>query len=222
LATVKQVSVLRGIKLHDFSGAGHHFVITARQVANGAGAEVAVELRGDGNILHYSATVNMGEYAAPQPAFQVAPMLEKWTQAAVYDGQVLFHGPSFQVIDSVEGVSREGIVGMLSGTQNSTWPAASWRCDAAAMDGGLQLALLWSQHVLGGASLPMAMGEYRSYRDGLTEGPVQGVVHGRKIHDSRTVCDITFSDSSGLVIAELIGVETVLRPSETLIATALA
>jgi hypothetical protein len=139
-------------------------------------------------------------------------VLEKWTQAAVYDGHVLFHGPSFQVIDSVKGVSREGIVGTLSGTTKSAWAGESWRSDAAAMDGGLQLALLWSRHVLGGAVLPMAMGEYRSYRDGLTEGPMQGVVHGRKIQDQRTVCDIAFSDASGQVVAELIGVETVLRP----------
>jgi hypothetical protein len=83
------------------------------------------------------------------------------------------------------------------------------------MDGGLQLALLWSRHVLGGAVLPMALGEYRSYRDGLADGPVQSVVYGRKIHDARTVCDIAFSDASGKMIAELIGVETVLRPGET-------
>jgi hypothetical protein len=68
----------------------------------------------------------------------------------------------------------------------------------------------------------MAMGEYRSYRDGLSDGPLQGVVHGRKIHDSRTVCDIAFSDASGQMVAELIGVETVLRPGETNTAAARA
>jgi hypothetical protein len=90
------------------------------------------------------------------------------------------------------------------------------------MDGGLQLALLWSRHVLGGAVLPMAMGEYRTYRDGLSEGPLEGVVRGRKIHDQRTVCDIAFSDASGQVVAELIGVETVLRPDAAKTPTALA
>ena len=212
LAAVKQVKVLRGIKLEGFAGAGDRFVVSAKQLSNGLGAEVGVELRGKGDVLHYSATVKLTDRAVAQPEIEAAPVLEKWTQAAVYDGQVLFHGPSFQVIDSVKGVSREGIVGTLSGTTKSAWAGESWRSDAAAMDGGLQLALLWSRHVLGGAVLPMAMGEYRSYRDGLTEGPMQGVVHGRKIHDQRTVCDIAFSDASGHVVAEIIGVETVLRP----------
>jgi malonyl CoA-acyl carrier protein transacylase len=214
LASVKQVKVLRGIKLKGFTGAGDRFVITARQISNGSDAEVGVELRGVGDVLHYSATVHMTEYAVAQPTIEAPPELEKWTQDTVYDGHVLFHGPSFQVIDSVKGISREGIVGTLSGTQKSEWPVESWRSDAAAMDGGLQLALLWSQHVLGGAVLPMAMSEYRSYRDGLTQGPMKGVVFGRKIHDARTVCDITFSDSTDQVVAEFIGVETVLRPVE--------
>jgi hypothetical protein len=43
-----------------------------------------------------------------------------------------------------------------------------------------------------------------------------------KIHDARTVCDIAFSDASGQMVAELIGVETVLRPGETKTAPALA
>ena len=215
LAAVKQVKVLRGIKLDGYAGAGDRFVVMAKQLSNGSGAEIGVELRGKGDVLHYSATVKMTTAAVAQPEIEPQPVLEKWTQPAVYDGHVLFHGPSFQVIDAVKGVSREGIVGTLSGTQKSAWPSEAWRSDAAAMDGGLQLALLWSKHVLGGAVLPMSMGEYRSYRDGLTEGPMQGVVHGRKIHDQRTVCDIAFSDAKGQVVAEIIGVETVLRPDTT-------
>jgi hypothetical protein len=215
LAAVKQVKVLRGIKLEGFATAGDRFVVSARLVSNGSGAEIGVELRGKNKVLHYSATVGMTEVAVAAPAAEAAPKLDAWTQTAVYDGHVLFHGPSFQVIDSVQGISRAGIIGTLSGTQKSAWPAESWRSDAAAMDGGLQLALLWSQHVLGGAVLPMAMGEYRSYRDGLSDGPLQGVVYGRKVQDARTVCDIAFSDASGRMVAELIGVETVLRPGET-------
>jgi hypothetical protein len=222
LAAVKQVKVLRGIKLEGYAGAGDRYVVTAKQLSNGNGAEIGVELRGKGDVLHYSATVSMTSQAVASPAREAAPSLDQWTHAAVYDGHVLFHGPSFQVIDSVKGVSRDGIVGTLSGTTARAWPTESWRSDAAAMDGGLQLALLWSRHVLGGAVLPMAMGEYRSYRDGLVPGSLQGVVHARKIQDQRTVCDVAFSDASGQVVAELIGVETVLRPDAPKPPTALA
>ena len=53
---------------------------------------------------------------------------------------------------------------------------------------------------------------HRSYRSGLAAGPLKGVVHGRQIHGARTVCDMAFVDGNGQVVAELIGVETVLRP----------
>jgi hypothetical protein len=222
LADVKQVKVLRGIKLENFNGAGDRFVVSAKMVSNGTGAQIGVELRGKNDVIHYSAVVGMTEQAVTAPSLAPLPKLEKWTPAKVYDGHVLFHGPSFHVIRSVQGVSRDGIVGTLSGTQTAAWPGASWRSDVAAMDGGLQMALLWSQHSLGGAVLPMALGEYRSYRDGLAASEYQCVVHGRKILDARTVCDIALTDTSGQVVAELIGVETVLRPGETKTASAQA
>jgi acyl transferase domain-containing protein len=215
-SAVKQVKVLRGIKLAQFAGAGDCFAVRARQVAEGGsvgtGAEIAVELRGQNDVLHYSATVTMTAQPVAAPALAAAPELQDWIQPAVYDGHVLFHGPSFQVINAVQGVSRYGIVGTLAGTSQAGWPTEAWCSDAASLDGGLQLALLWSHQVLGGAVLPMALGEYRSYRSGLATGPVTGVVHGRQIHDARTVCDMAFVDGNGQVVAELIGVETVLRP----------
>lgn len=215
LAAVQQVKVLRGIKLKGYAERGDRFIVGARLISSATGKMLGVELRGEGNVLHYSATVKMTEQAAPPPLADAQPALDKWTQTAVYDGHVLFHGPSFQVIDSIKGISREGIVGMLtgviSGSKIGKWPKESWCSDAAALDGGLQLALLWSQRVLGGAVLPMAMGEYRSYRDGLINGVVKCVVHAKNVFAERTVCDITFSDDSGQ-FAEIIGVETVLRP----------
>jgi hypothetical protein len=34
------------------------------------------------------------------------------------------------------------------------------------------------------------------------------------VHDARAVCDVTFADANGALIAEMLGVETVLRPGE--------
>jgi hypothetical protein len=214
-STVKQVKVLRGIKLEGFADGGDCFTINAKLLPSGAGTDIGVELRGKSNTLHYSAVVGMTERAIAAPAREMPPPVDTWTNTKVYDGHVLFHGPRFQVIESVLGISRDGILATLSGTRKSAWPNEAWLSDAAAMDGGLQLALLWSRHVLGGAVLPMAIGEYRSYRNGLADGPLKCVVHARKIHDQRTVCDVTFTDAGGQMFAQLIGVETVLRPGET-------
>jgi hypothetical protein len=226
LAAVEQVKVMRGLKLDGFAAGGDRFTVTARQVSNGSGAQVAVELRGKGQALHYSATVTLSDSAAEQPTLLERPALKKWTRPEFYDGHVLFHGASLQVIQSVKGVSPEGIVGTLSGIESApnkkAWSGKAWRSDVAAMDGGLQLAVLWAEHVLGGAALPMAIGEYRSYCDGPGPGALECVVHARKVHAAGSVCDIAFIDSSGQVVAEMIGVETVLRPDAAPAASALA
>ena len=210
--TVRNVKVLRGIKLDRFDHEGDRLVVRCRQTSDG---EIAVEVRGQNDALHYSAVVAMAPQGARSPAAQTAPTVDRWTLPNVYDGHVLFHGERFQVIRAVEGVSRAGIIGTLAGVTEVGWPSEAWRSDPAMLDGGLQLALLWTRNVLDGASLPMALGELRTYREGIANGPVLCVLYARQVHDARAVCDIAFVDATGAVIAEMIGVETVLRPSET-------
>jgi acyl transferase domain-containing protein/acyl carrier protein len=212
VTAVRNVKVLRGIKLDRFDHEGDRLVVRCRQTAAG---EVAVEVRGHNDALHYSALVAMAPELARSPAAQTAPTVDRWTMPTVYDGHVLFHGARFQVIRAVEGVSRAGIIGTLAGVNEAGWHHESWRSDPAMLDGGLQLALLWTRNVLDGASLPMALGELRMYREGIANGPVLCVLYARQVHDARAVCDIAFVDGTGAVIAEMLGVETVLRPSET-------
>ena len=74
------------------------------------------------------------------------------------------------MIDNVIGVGDAGIDAVLSGTAAKEW-SGQWATDPAAFDGGLQLALLWSKHVLGGATLPTAVGALKTYVDGPASGP---------------------------------------------------
>jgi hypothetical protein len=212
--TVRSVKVLRGIKLDRFEGEGDLLVARAKQISNGTGAELSVELRGRNDALCYSATISMGKAASVAPPPEAEPAKGPAPGGDVYDGHVLFHGGRFQVIRGVDGVSKSGLVGGLVGTREAGWPSEAWQSDPAMIDGGLQLVLLWARHALGGAYLPMGIAELRLYRKGLVEGAVRCVVRSKKIGDSRAVCDVTFSDASGAVIASLSGVETVLRPGE--------
>ena len=115
-----------------------------------------------------------------------------------------------QVIRSIDGVSKDGIAATLSGT---TWPGG-WATDPAALDGGLQLALLWTRHRLGGASLPMGVASYRRHHAGPVSGPIHATLRGEAVGKDKAVSDIVFTDASGRVVAELRGVTTILRPGE--------
>ena len=67
---------------------------------------------------------------------------------------------AFQVIHSMDGISDEGISGVLRGVNLADWTGESWRIDIAALDGALQLAVLWARRMLGGATLPTTIEEF--------------------------------------------------------------
>jgi len=201
LVECTDLKVLKGIQLGGFDQTGDHFSISCNQISNGDGARLGLELRSPDNTLHYSAVAEMHDNApADGPSAPAPAAYETWGTGEVYDGQVLFHGPQFQVIQKLDGVSDDGIAAQLEGNT-----------DISLMDGGLQLALLWVKHKLGAASLPTRVGAYRGYKP-LAGGPIECVARCRVVGKSKTVTDVKFV-SNGQVIAELDDVETVVLPA---------
>lgn len=213
LTAVRDLKVLRGIQLESFYGPGDAFRLASREVSNGSGSELALELCGPDGSLRYKATVEMSPSAAEAPP---APGLEgtiqPWPDPVIYGG-VLFHGPEFQVIERLDGVSEQGLAADLVGVRAKGWDE-HWRTDAALLDGGLQLALLWFQLRIGGASLPMAIGAFHRYSDQPADGPVHAVLRGQAKDRDRVVVDVGFSNGDGVLLAELRGVEVFRRPDE--------
>ena len=210
LVAVKDIKVLRGIRMDNYP-AGETFTVTSRQLSNGNGAIIGLELK-TGDTLHYTAIAELADDARSAVRGPATPQgLEAFTDT-VYDGHVLFHGPEFQVIRKLEGISDDSAAAQLAGVHEQGWNA-QWTTDVAAMDGGLQLAVLWAKKRLGGASLPTRLGELRVYPGGPSKGRVTAVLVPRKVSGATTVSDIHFVEADGTMVAELNGVETCLRPS---------
>jgi hypothetical protein len=136
-----------------------------------------------------------------------------WDVTELY-GEHLFHTGPFRVVRTLEGVSREGLVGGLAGLTEMSWGGGPWNADVAMLDGGLQLARLWGIHMLGRPSLPTSLGEYRAYMPGPARGPVRCEVRARVAAKHRTLTDIRFLDDAGELLAELRGVEMHLLPEK--------
>ena len=213
LTDMSELKVLKGIRLGAFEGAGDWFDIVADEVTNGAGSVLALELRGLDGARHYSATATLADRAVDPPHGPAQRGLPPWSGEAIYDGDVLFHGDAFQVIRTLDGISDQGIDATLSSTRQQSWPNEGWHTDPAALDGGLQLALLWSHRMLGGPSLPMSVLSFRTFADGPPPGPVRAVLTGERRGSDKTVTDIVLIDeSTGVVVNELRGVEAIRRP----------
>ena len=218
LTDIRDARVLSGIRLDGWDdGAPAVFHVSVEEITNGGSATLAFKLEGDGGRVHYTAKGSM----APRDAHRERGILDASPPAGlgplegiVYDGRVLFHGTEFQVIRGIEGVGAGGVEATLLGARGMGWPGTedSWQTDPAMLDGGLQLAVLWTKHQLGGAALPTAVGELTVHQPGLPYGSAHVVLHGREADGDRAVCDVVFMDSAGAPIAELRGVVTHVLP----------
>jgi hypothetical protein len=212
LVGLEDLKVLRGISLGNFERERTRLQVHSRQVTNGEAMVVGLELRDAADTVYYRATAHMArERLAPRLDTETNLGLESWGNRTVYDGEVLFHGPEFQMIRSINGISDLGLTAEMRGVIEAGWPAP-WCTDPVAFDGGLQLALLWCRRMLGGASLPTAIEVVRTFTDSPIAGPLRCTLTGRKARGSRAVSDVVFHGPDGSVVAELQGIETHLLP----------
>jgi hypothetical protein len=126
---------------------------------------------------------------------------------------VLFHGPAFHSLTEVPTVGPDGAVAHVRGAQALGWPPADGRCtDPAAVDAGLQLALLWAEEACDGAFLPMGAEEVRVHACDTSKEPASCVVLARETDPLRPVCDLALLDGEGTPLVELLGLSLVRRP----------
>ncbi|MCK6551969.1 SDR family oxidoreductase, partial [Myxococcota bacterium] len=212
LVEVRNLRVLRGVTLERFDDGGHQLSVRhTRRTNEGDTVTLGLELRGPRGELHYSADAVMSAVRRPRSLAPEAPSVDAWGARDVYGG-VLFHGPEFQVIRTLEGVSHEGGRATVAGVHAHGWPSEAWRTDSAALDGALQLALLWSEHVLGRASLPTSIERARVFTEAPRPGELTCLLRARARHADRAVADLYLVDGEGHLVAELAGVETHALP----------
>ncbi|MFJ5156195.1 SDR family NAD(P)-dependent oxidoreductase [Streptomyces sp. NPDC088353] len=210
---LRDLRVYKKCALPELAGTGHLLTVHGSRGAAGSPSGLEAELRGDSGMAHFRAVLDTGA-DAPDPAAWGGPDgLKPLDRAELYDGEILFHGPRFRSVRSLNGVSEHAAEATVAGVRALDWPGEHWPLDPAAVDGALQLALVWAQEELGAATLPMAVAECRVHRRGPVDGTVRCVLRGRKVHSTGARCDAALIDADGAVRLELLGVELVRRPS---------
>src|SRR5262249_3711769 len=177
LAACRDLAVLSGLPLDAFEGGGHRLAVVCRELSDGATPRLQLELRGAPGRLHYSAVAELAPPGEPAPSpngVRGLDRLESWPSERAIYGPLLFHGPDFQVLEAVEGLSPDGAAARLRGTREVGWPGGPWTVDPATLDGGLQLARLWSFRALGAPTLPTRIGAFVPHAlDGAAPGPTR-------------------------------------------------
>ncbi|MFF2183860.1 SDR family NAD(P)-dependent oxidoreductase [Streptomyces sp. NPDC058155] len=210
---LRDLRVYQKCTLPELGGRGHRLTVHGSRGAAGSSTGLEAELRGESGVAHFRAVLDTGA-EVPDPAAWGSPDgLKPLDRTELYDGESLFHGPRFRSVRALHGVSEHGAEAIVAGVRVLDWPGERWPLDPAAVDGALQLALVWAREVLDAATLPMAVAECRVYRRGPVDGTVRCVLRGRKVHSTGARCDVALIDADGAVRLELLGVELVRRPS---------
>jgi hypothetical protein len=161
-----------------------------------------ITFRDDAGRGRYRSVVDFTlESAAP---LRAPTNLVDWplTAEMAYAGP-LFHGPRFQAIDRLEGVSRDGGRARLMTADRLGWPALTRSLDPALLDGGLQLGLLWAAHEQNMLALPQRLGAVRVQRQPERGEPVHCAFSARPNGTTHIDFDFVFATLDGDVLAEI-------------------
>jgi hypothetical protein len=109
-------------------------------------------------------------------------------------------------------MSRHGADAQVVGMRAAGWPDAPSWTDPAAIDGALQVAVLWARHVTGHATLPMSVDAVRVHRSGPAPAELRCLVRAAAVAVDETRCDIALLDEGGDARTELLGVSLIRRP----------
>jgi len=161
----------------DANGRDLHVFISPPPYGSSEGFEVNASLRSDlGNgrsMTHYRCVVRL-EQGLPlaEPARRAIHDDKSLTVEKAY-GEWLFHGPRFQVIEHIDGLSPAGSGARVRSTHPVQWmaqegsPTTGWLFDPALLDAAAQMAWLWTRAYRGESALPARFGRVVRYREHL-------------------------------------------------------
>ena len=124
----------------------------------------------------YRATVCLVERLADAPVINLAAVTD--AQPVNVDdayGHYLFHGPRFQLITRIDGVSLQGVDAAVQGANVQRWldRDGRWLFDPGLLDLPPQLAIVWSRVHHDMTALPSAFGRVTRYAGGDRSGPLK-------------------------------------------------
>jgi len=200
LVEVRDLQVLRGLKLPRLRAGGHRLRLT---LSPGPGADLSAVLADDRGAPALRAVLAVG----PRRALPAAPA--PLGPPATYAGP-LFHGPAFQVLGRPERLDPDGARAPVAGVLTRGWPGA-FASDPAALDGALQLALLWVEQATGGHALPMAIARIALHAAGPWPSPARCELHAGPRDRARATCALDLASADGRPLAALHGVELIVH-----------
>ena len=212
VSEVKDLRVLRGLKLDRFGSNGHDIQVELLSGAAGS-RELSAQLRSPGDLApHYGATLVLAAKRSENRQSEVQiPVVSAYDlEATAVYRERLFHGPHFQLLEEIVGVSDEGMEAVARGVRKTGWPlegmlGGGWQSDAALLDAGLQLMLLYARHRHNAAFLPTGFSTLTLFAGCEALDIARVRLLATSVTSDRVVCDVEFYDAAGSVLMRMNG-----------------
>ncbi|HKT01745.1 MAG TPA: SDR family oxidoreductase, partial [Rugosimonospora sp.] len=172
---LRDLRVLDRVALPRLADGGHRLTIRGEDVD---GRALWLDLRDQTERSHYR-TQAVAEPVSTSDSWAAPAGLERL--ADPYDGVTLFHGTALRALHGAPGVGPQGAVAVVAGSRALGWDRSLGGVDVAALDGALQLAVLWARRAGAGSTLPMAIRECRVYRREPLAGESRCVVRAVRV-----------------------------------------
>ena len=167
---LSDLRALAGLRLEGDAPLAVDLLGMGSEHADATGFFARVELRGTGEKAraHYRASVQMMPKGAATPVdeealaaawelLRYAPAASDLSARKVYR-EMLFHGPSFQLMKGIEGIDARGMAIAVKDSRPGSFGPAGWFFDPGLLDTAAQLAWVWSMATRGAPALPTAIG----------------------------------------------------------------
>lgn len=172
------------------------------------GAGHAVTVRDGAQRPRYRAMVewSVDDRRAHPPARPFSPAPWPLTVEQAYAGP-LFHGARFAAVKTLESIGKHSGVAVIKGLSQLGWPEEPWALDPVALDGALQLGLLWTNGDGRPLMLPQRIGHFIQHSAMTADTALRCRFEAHPVSDKRVDFDFTLETLEGVLAAELLGAE---------------
>jgi hypothetical protein len=212
---VRDSRLLKGLQLDDINQK-IKVVVNPPPYGSSDGFDVTASIQSD-KRMHYKAVLRLEQKYPEGFTYEPEAHVEKQLTVEKAYNEWLFHGPCFQVIKTIDGLSNQGSVCDVVTTQPAEWLHSAsaddaWIFDPALTDAAAQMALLWGRSFNEQSALPARFGKVMKFQQTLPENLRMCFERKGNEQPNMIVSDVYFIDENNNVVLLIEDLECISSP----------
>lgn len=195
--------LLKGLQLDDLNQK-LKVVVNPPPYGSSDGFDVTVSLQSE-KRMHYKVVLRLEQTYPDSFSYEPEKHSDKELSVETAYNEWLFHGPCFQVIKNISGLSQQGSVSDVETSNPAGWLSTTevgdgWIFDPAMTDAAAQMALLWGRTFNDQSALPARFGKVMRFQEKLPKKLKMCFARKDSEQPNMIVSDVYFIDEQNNVV----------------------